>query len=835
MGPCASCSSALLTKDQKPKDIAEEVHNIVNHQSTSKSPNKITNSQSDKIKKLADASYGVAFVATPHTHVRHEREIRDKYQWQQKNMLGKGMTGGVFTATCRTSGGRYALKTIDKTTVKKIDDLREEIVILKQLDHPNIVRLRESFEDRLTIYLVLELCEAYSALLVNQMLNAIRFCHEHGVVHRDLKLENWLFETKERKRIKLIDFGLSRRYYKSLVYSTDKMRRPRILPPGGINSHMTSAIAKADQAQDDTTSTQQSMSTQQSSSPQPSKTSTTTPAIHTTQKRDANANNVNGDSSKSKNMKKRINEVPETRIRRMFTKVGTPYYVAPEVLREGGTGKNKKGYSESCDIWGIGVITFMLLSGTPPFGGRTDEEIFANLKQNRWRFRPRRIWNHISSDAQNFVKFLLNPNVETRPTAGEALRHTWLSTNREIARKNNGKQSSRLSRRRKSSSGSVVNVNLSPSQRAMTSPVKPHDSQASLGVPDLTALDLTTPPPNSDSVESTSKDASSTSATTTTTESGSDEMVDAVSQSTQGETPSSLPLEYRSDDEIDEGGQYLGETLSNFVNFPKVKQMGLVLMAKYLGRSELLELREMFEEIDTNCTGYITLQELKNCLLQTDLGEVLGGTTGTGAGTTGSGTTISGEKTAATKDGTKVVNEKSEANSREQSNNNTAVIDSIEKETSNYEKTRSDSINEEEIEELFRRLDINGSGVIEYSHFIAATINHQNVKSEGLLRMAFDSMDVSRNGFITKGDLRELLYNESSNDTEDGQYIDRILDVADFKGDGKISFEEFKRLMIAEEVEDQKALAAVLETATPHQKSRSIDNVGGETVSIKEE
>jgi serine/threonine protein kinase len=96
---------------------------------------------------------------------------------------------------------------------------------------------------------------------------------------------------------------------------------------------------------------------------------------------------------------------------------GTVYYVAPEVL----TGK----YDNACDVWSIGVIVYMLLSGSPPFGGQQDYEIIQRIKTAQVVFEGPR-WAGISEDAKDFVRELLTRNPKQRPSASSAMSHRWI-------------------------------------------------------------------------------------------------------------------------------------------------------------------------------------------------------------------------------------------------------------------------------------------------------------------------------------------------------------------------------------------------------------------------
>lgn len=311
----------------------------------------------------------------------------------------------------------YAIKSIRKSKVSKIEVLKREIQILKEVKHPNIISLIDVFEDSKYLHLVTELCtggelfdriiaktqsaeghfsEHDAALLVHNILDAIQYCHEKGIVHRDLKPENFLFLTEaEDSPVKIIDFGLSRH-------------------------------------------------------------------------NDANQGI-------------------------MKTKVGTPYYVAPEVLR--------REYTKSCDIWSIGVISYILLCGYPPFYGDSDAEIFDSVRTGRFDF-PSPEWDNISSTAKDFVRYLLQKDPKDRPTAAQAMEQNWitmyLDADKEKAKKTSLRRSSTRSegfqkylamQKLKKAALLVIASNLTQAEVDSLGDIFCHLDQEGDGVMTLTDLD----------------------------------------------------------------------------------------------------------------------------------------------------------------------------------------------------------------------------------------------------------------------------------------------------------------------------------------------------------
>ena len=101
--------------------------------------------------------------------------------------------------------------------------------------------------------------------------------------------------------------------------------------------------------------------------------------------------------------------------RKLKTKVGTAYYVAPEIL--------KGDYTEKCDIWSAGVILYIFLSGDPPFNGPNDSAIYSKISQMKFSF-PEKKWKNVSNEAKDLITHMLAPEKD-RYDAKQVLSHPW--------------------------------------------------------------------------------------------------------------------------------------------------------------------------------------------------------------------------------------------------------------------------------------------------------------------------------------------------------------------------------------------------------------------------
>lgn len=110
----------------------------------------------------------------------------------------------------------------------------EEFLMLKKLDHPNIIKMYESYEDDQSFYIIMDLCEGGTLfdyvtekgnlseeeanLVMQKLLSCMKYCNGKGIMHRDIKLENiMLTKSKNLDEIKLIDFGCATYFQKDQI------------------------------------------------------------------------------------------------------------------------------------------------------------------------------------------------------------------------------------------------------------------------------------------------------------------------------------------------------------------------------------------------------------------------------------------------------------------------------------------------------------------------------------------------------------------------------------------------------------------------------------------
>lgn len=175
------------------------------------------------VKRLASAGLKAESVL-----LRKTGNLKESYNLGKK--LGQGQFGTTFLCVEKESGKEYACKSILKRKLlsdEDVEDVRREIQIMHHLaGSPNVISIKEAYEDAVAIHVVMELCaggelfdriverghytERKAAKLARTIVGVIQSCHSLGVMHRDLKPENFLFvNQQEDSPLKAIDFGLS--------------------------------------------------------------------------------------------------------------------------------------------------------------------------------------------------------------------------------------------------------------------------------------------------------------------------------------------------------------------------------------------------------------------------------------------------------------------------------------------------------------------------------------------------------------------------------------------------------------------------------------------------
>ena len=99
--------------------------------------------------------------------------------------------------------------------------------------------------------------------------------------------------------------------------------------------------------------------------------------------------------------------------------LGTPGYVSPEILKN-------VSHDNKVDMWAIGVITYIILGGYPPFHDDNDKKLFHNIVKGKFEFH-KEFWSTVSNEAKSFITALLQVDPKKRLSAADALKHDWVS------------------------------------------------------------------------------------------------------------------------------------------------------------------------------------------------------------------------------------------------------------------------------------------------------------------------------------------------------------------------------------------------------------------------
>ena len=302
--------------------------------------------------------------------------------------IGEGAYGVVKKVCLKNDPDTIrAMKVIPKENIIEKEDgtkLVDEIEILKNLEHPNIMKIYECFNDKDNVYIISEFCDQGDLLgkmdklgtlnqivvkqLMDQILNAIAYLHTNRIFHGDIKLENvMLYKTsmRESRRFSRINKDLNKN--KQLEKDIEKSFSKKFTSKRSFN--------------------------------------------YIEDMNDYEVKLIDFGCSKYL-VKKKDNKLSGI--------VGTSIYCSPEVIDD--------LYDEKSDEWSCGVLMYILICGEPPFQGETEEEIFANVKKGKYSFHQKE-FRDVSESCIDLIKQLLEPDKNQRITASEALKHAFFKEN----------------------------------------------------------------------------------------------------------------------------------------------------------------------------------------------------------------------------------------------------------------------------------------------------------------------------------------------------------------------------------------------------------------------
>ena len=365
--------------------------------------------------------------------------------------LGAGTYGQVYKVKNKNNNAIRAMKKIAKHWLGNLkeSEVIKEIEILKNLNHPYIIKLFEYYTTDDYIYLINELCdegdlqgkikkirkfpEFVVKIIMLQIFKALMYLNEKSIIHGDLKLENILVECYESNKDK------ENNKKNGIDGFIEAIKHDMVFINGNLNAINTFGTYKVDLKDINKLNKQLNERHQRQEI-----NSYGTNFRFRAQKKDKNDkkekinNNKDIIAKKSKNIYylKKLHifnygiKLIDFGCSKMFTRtkknfndiIGTLVYCSPEVL--------SNDYNEMCDIWSCGVLMYCLLSGFFPFEGEDEEEITKKILSGKFEFDVEH-FNSISDEAKDLISKCLKYEPRKRITIQEAINHRFFDDLKE--------------------------------------------------------------------------------------------------------------------------------------------------------------------------------------------------------------------------------------------------------------------------------------------------------------------------------------------------------------------------------------------------------------------
>ena len=327
---------------------------------------------------------------------REGSKVYDVYEKLQ--FLGEGSFGSVYKVKRKNSGQREIIRALKEISKEKMclneensEEIRNEISVLKSLDHPNIMKIYEFYEDKENMYLITEFCggdaaniqDKYGVLpeflvkyIMYQVFMAVAFFHANKIVHTDIKRENIAFFYRDEKKDKKEVEDFLKKFFE------DKEITEELCDASGLENLSEDALKVAKELSN------------------------------------FDVKILDFGSAKKRNRNK------------LSGITGTVYYCSPEIVND--------KYDFECDEWACGVMMYILLVNEPPFQGESEEEIFSKILKEEPNLDINPL-KDISDNCKDLIKKLLEKDAKKRIKAREALKHPFFTSGINIGNLFKGK------------------------------------------------------------------------------------------------------------------------------------------------------------------------------------------------------------------------------------------------------------------------------------------------------------------------------------------------------------------------------------------------------------